>query len=49
MSAVSKVELHVQILILFLKSIVEQVSDIDAHISVPTNFKRRIVCHASND
>ena len=49
MAAVSKVEVHVQILTLFLKSILEQVRDIGAPTSVPTNFKRRIVCHASDD
>lgn len=48
MAAVSGVDLHVQILILFWKSITEQVDDIDAPISVPTNFQS-IVCHASND
>lgn len=48
MAAVSGVDLHVQILILFLKGITEQVDDIDAPISVPTNF-RRIVCYASTD
>lgn len=49
MAAVSEVELHVQILILFLGSIIEQISDIDTPISVLTNFEMRSVCCASND